>query len=54
MNNISIRDAIVKATQIPRTNEDIYFVRLDKPDQSWLDSNINLRNIKVPRNIKVS
>lgn len=54
MNSINIRDAIVKASQIPRTDEEIYFVRLDKPDQSWIDHNMNLKNIKVPRNIQVS
>nr|KAF7421756.1 hypothetical protein H0235_009592 [Vespula pensylvanica] len=53
MNNINIRDAIVKASQIPRTDEEIYFVRLDKPDQSWIDHNMNLKNIKVPRNIQL-
>ncbi|XP_046823271.1 putative uncharacterized protein DDB_G0286901 [Vespa crabro] len=53
MNNINIHDAIVKVTQIPRTDEDVYFVRLDKPDQSWLDRNINLKNVKIPRNIQL-
>ncbi|KAK2574943.1 hypothetical protein KPH14_008708 [Odynerus spinipes] len=50
---MDIHGAIKKATQIPKTNGDASFVRLQKPDQATLDRNMNKRKLKAPRNIKL-
>lgn len=50
---MDLRDAIEKATQIPKTNEEVSFVRLTKPDQATIARNKNKRKLRPPRNIKL-
>lgn len=50
---MDLRDAIEKATQIPKSNENATFVKLRKPDQATIDRNMNKRILKTPRNIKL-
>lgn len=50
---MDLRNAIEKATRIPRSNENATFVKLRKPDQATIDRNMNKRVLRPPRNIKL-